>query len=466
MPVWRVLCVCLFSGWLALSWLGAGTARAHAIWIESLASGSKVAIHVGFGEPNQWDQKNVGKIDATAYVVRGVDGKSTPVVLMMHPRAKCYVGMSPVAGDQAIYGEVCYGVSKHGPKPSLVYFTAKHYMGPANQWRLLDGVAKRLELHATLAGAGKWRLMVTMEGKPAANSKITAILPDATELPLVADAEGVVTVESAKPGLYQFLASYRQSVPGTHQGEVYDEVHDVATLSVHHGSESKEAEGEAQPAAATAMMAALKAQSLWDEKFPGFTANVSMVQGDQSASAKLRVGRDGAVELDWVQGPDAWKPLAQEWFDSLVWHRRMVNTGSDQAHGARGELPQVAQRGIGNQGALELTPIGDPYGTRFIVKGNALQTAMRTMGDRRQRIDILETQQSAEGSLIPTLVAVSFWNAAGELTQSETERRDWKEVGGYLLPARIEQVIARQPTFIQPDRSQRWVIELTDQQLQ
>jgi hypothetical protein len=64
------------------------------------------------------------------------------------------------------------------------------------------------------------------------------------------------------------------------------------------------------------------------------------------------------------------------------------------------------------------------------------------MGDSRFTIAMQENRTNSEGKFLPVSYAVTTWNQAGALHQTEIHFNSWKRVGPFDLPAVIRVVTA------------------------
>jgi acylphosphatase len=425
----------------------ANLASAHAVWIESIQSAGRIAVHAGFGEANHWDQKNARKIDQTRYWLRTAAGEESPLELVYHARAKFYTTEIEHVGPAAIIASCDYGVSTHGGA-SLVKFTAKRYVGPVMAWAELDG-ATPLKAFELLARQEEKLLVVTAlsEGNPVPNASVMLIGPQSDHAKYTTDANGMVRIEMEGPGAYSILASRTINEAGERDGAKFDKKRDITTLSfeIPGSANSASASLVADPAAAKELQMALRGQSLWGQQFPGFSADVAVEHQGMKANGQVNVAADGTVEVTFKEpNPEATR-IVKDWLESMAWHRQQRNVGQAQSQATTETrpIPSVAYGSLPdsfNARGQELVPIGDPFASRFWIRNGALAAASRRMGERLQTITILGAEARSDGRMIPTSTATAFWDLNGHMVESETEERRWVEVNGLTLPAEVTSV--------------------------
>lgn len=455
---------------LCLAWTT--PAHAHQVWLQSVQWPGKVVVHAGFGEPDHWDRRNVRKIDATKYYLRTVSGSESAIAVRYHERAECFMGEIAHNGPAAIVATCDYGVASHGPQPFLVTFFAKRLIGPTSHWAELDGSPRLpFELRATHDGA-ELHLVVTADGMPLANAEVMATGPGLEGVRRMADDKGRLSLPAAAAGEYAIFAMRSLPVSGERDGKTYAETKHVTTLSFHlPADDGPVAAGAADQAALSDMLAALKSQSLWGPEFPGFACDLEVAHQGLSSKGRLTIDREGRVNLALDDDHPVIRGNMTDLFESLAWHRAARNTGDQQT--SRSPVEWAVARGESDAKGRNLIPLGDPWLSRFWIEDGRLRGAWRQMGDRRQCINILEAREAAEGRVIPTVLATSFWGLDGRLQKTETETRAWIELGGHQLPAalRIVSTEARgltSPRFAAPGSDPMWqvtVITLSNHRL-
>ena len=168
---------------------------------------------------------NIEKLDGTKLTLRDAGGKESP--LTWKKGDACYVVSVPGSGARVVYGVTDYGVLQKGDaKPfRLVYYPKATVGGLASK-----PVGGTLKLEIVAAGeVGKTRFQVLADGKPAAESEVTVILPGGSKKAEKTDKDGF-TPAYAESGRYGVYAKFVEAKAGEHAGKKYDEVRNYATL--------------------------------------------------------------------------------------------------------------------------------------------------------------------------------------------------------------------------------------------
>jgi hypothetical protein len=159
-----------------------------------------------------------------------------------------------------------------------------------------------------------------------------------------------------------------------------------------------------------------------------------------NGSARVSAHGEVTVEVEPAD-PEATRRM-REFLESLAWHRAQRNVGKAESQAAKRPLNAIAfahaDRPSTARG-VELVPLEDPFASRFFIRDGNLAAAARQMGERRQSISILNAVDM-NGRRIPTQLSVSFWDLNGQLLESESESRQWVDVGGYMLPGQVRVV--------------------------
>jgi hypothetical protein len=422
------------------------TAQAHMVWIETVASPGRLAVHAGFGEPNHWDRRNARKIDQTVYTLRRADGQELPLALRYHPRAECFVTDMEHSGPAAIVATCDFGVSSHGPKPSLILFTAKRYVAEPSDWGRLDGSPKlaNLEVLARIDG-DKTVLTVISGGKPLAGAEVRFSGPKSDMVKYTTDATGAVVVPSEGPGAYGVLSMRTLPEAGERDGMKYDTKREISTLTyaISKGETAPALKADSEGAATLGKV--LKSQSLWGDEFTGFRAKIEAEYQGLKGKGTVEIGADGTAKVEMADAHAELVYEVREWVESMAWHRAQRNVGQPQSQVSAGPprmLAEVAFAGAGDSNArgTELVPIHDPFASRFWTRNGQLAAAARQIGERKQTITILSAKTLADGRAIPTASSTSFWDLNGNLIETDVESREWVEVSGVLLPAEVRVV--------------------------
>ncbi|MBA4018593.1 MAG: hypothetical protein C0483_15620 [Pirellula sp.] len=208
----------------------ASIASAHFVWIDSTTEGEKTLIKSGFGEPGGWDPDLIDKISATVYSVKSKSGLKK-LDMKLDTVEKEYRTTIEGAAPAAIVGTTDYGVVQFGPSPAgYLRYTAKRLLGDPQKWNDSATSSLRIELVAKFAG-DHVDLQALYLGKPAADAKIKATLPNGDEVEMVTDAKGRAIWQLAGPGNYGCYLGVKTPKEGTHGEKKYAVLMDYTTLS-------------------------------------------------------------------------------------------------------------------------------------------------------------------------------------------------------------------------------------------
>jgi N-acetylneuraminic acid mutarotase len=167
----------------------ATTASAHFVFVvpEPGAEKAKVILSETLEADEDVDVKLIAKTDLA---VRGADGAETKVLLGENSAGHAFSIPLPGDGQRVVHGKLVLGVQKRGEgKAFLLVYHPKTVLGdPFNSKTTLGEKAK-----AEIVANGKPGAVVfqaLLDGKPAAGTKATVVLPDGKEKELTLDAQG------------------------------------------------------------------------------------------------------------------------------------------------------------------------------------------------------------------------------------------------------------------------------------
>lgn len=199
------------------------TARAHDVWIENTESGRLV---LRFGEPGENVEMSPGNLDSLTPVSAWRITPTNTVAALETRKESEGILLVGAKSDQSVQAETGFPVmasaGKSGRKP---FFYAR--------WQPAGGGEGKPALTLDIVPTGKpGEMRVFFKGQTVPEAKLTAHLPSGETEKLTANADGVATLQSDKPGLYLVtLNHHRETQPGFHGGQAYELVSHNAALA-------------------------------------------------------------------------------------------------------------------------------------------------------------------------------------------------------------------------------------------
>ncbi|MCE9604446.1 MAG: hypothetical protein K8U03_06015 [Planctomycetia bacterium] len=222
---------------LAALLVGVSSAGAHFVWIETTAKEGQLLVRSGFGESGGWDIDLVDKIKATKYWAR-TGGVLEPLALPLDTTEKEYRAKITGKAPSAIIGQCDYGVIQFGNSPaSLLRYTAKSLVGAPAAWQ--DSTPNkdlRIELIASVEGEAV-KLQALFLGKPLADAKIKADIPDGKSVEFKTDSTGTAHWPLVGGGTYRCYVGTTTKKPGELDGKKYDVLKDYTSLTFEIGGD-------------------------------------------------------------------------------------------------------------------------------------------------------------------------------------------------------------------------------------
>ncbi|GIW91413.1 MAG: hypothetical protein KatS3mg109_1845 [Pirellulaceae bacterium] len=174
--------------------------------------------------------------------------------------------------------------------------------------------------------------------------------------------------------------------------------------------------------AAAVLRKAHEARSTWNG-FPGFRADVVVVDGQTQANGWVEVDRHGAIRFE--------VPNAPAWFEgklrSFVEHRFGDAAREYQASFETEPQPHPL-------GRLIRIDNDTLMGSRYRVDGDVVREVHRHPADGHFTITVLDVQRNPLGKYVPRVYTVSYWDSQGQLVAVTVERDDWLHKDGWDLP--------------------------------
>ena len=164
----------------------------------------------------------------------------------------------------------------------------------------------------------------------------------------------------------------------------------------------------------------------WDTNFPGFTADLTVTQGDEVHTAKVTVKPDYSVEVTDIEDETVKESIYTQLRD-VVTHRK--RNSFDQAHGKH----TFSAGTTDDTGAVEILVGGDAMGSNYKLRNNEVCQVSRVMGRMAFTIDHLDSLDTGNGYLSTRYNAV-FRNPQTQDILREMQFEDrYEAVGDYYL---------------------------------
>jgi len=171
---------------------------------------------------------------------------------------------------------------------------------------------------------------------------------------------------------------------------------------------------------------AYESRYTWDENFPGYSADVQLVQGDEVYTGNIRINHDMSVEVTGVTDEQILEGIYTQLRD-IVTHRKRTNF--EQSHGKH-EFSLGQEDPIGS---VEILVKGDSMGSNYKIRGREICQVSRVMGRMAFVIDTHESIDTGSGYIASRYDAV-FRNAKTDEVTSVLKFEDtYEKVGNYYI---------------------------------
>ncbi|MBD2770555.1 DUF3386 domain-containing protein [Iningainema tapete] len=171
---------------------------------------------------------------------------------------------------------------------------------------------------------------------------------------------------------------------------------------------------------------AYESRYTWDENFPGYSADVQLVQGTEVYRGKIRINRDLSVEVSGVGDEQVHEGIYTQLRD-IITHRQRIPF--EQSHGNL-EFTVLA---TDDTGAVEIQVKGDSMGSNYKIRDTLICQVRRVMGRMAFVIDTHEIMDTGSGYVATRYDAV-FHNAkTNEVTSIIKFEDTYEKVGDYYV---------------------------------
>ncbi|MGH8502604.1 MAG: DUF3386 family protein [Gammaproteobacteria bacterium] len=195
-------------------------------------------------------------------------------------------------------------------------------------------------------------------------------------------------------------------------------------------------EPPADPEAYRLLNRAVQARAVWDEAFPGFTADIRLNYQGHVQRGALRVLADGTIKLNGLddQHSEA-RAWAYEWLGEMVFHRMGAQSSPEQYR-------EIRFAGSKSDPLGPMLVTGDDFNSSFRVDGKVIRQVNRDLaspgarheGPQRVRINVLATATTPEGGVLPVQYVINYLDEDGQLTGVDAVSSRFVRVGDYHVP--------------------------------
>ena len=193
-------------------------AQAHYLWIEPVGE----EAHLCFGEyENALREKSGGRLDTIA--MPEVQDASRAAVTL--ERKADHLALKAKAGQPLTAQESSMKV-KDLRKNNIGIVKPMYYARFA-----VSDTESASTLALDIQPVGKGKVRVSLHGKPLAKAKLNIFAPNQWLREYETDDKGEVAVDTPWPGLYVVEVAYVEPVKGEYQGDAYEGIRHVSTLS-------------------------------------------------------------------------------------------------------------------------------------------------------------------------------------------------------------------------------------------
>lgn len=186
-----------------------------------------------------------------------------------------------------------------------------------------------------------------------------------------------------------------------------------------------------QPEARALFRAAYENRYTWDAGFPGYTADVTLREGETVHTGKLRIAPDRGTgglshAVTDVSDEDAQKAIAGQAWEIAV-HR--VRRTFDETHGKN----LFTSGDTDETGATEIVVSGKSMGDRYKVRNNEVVLVHRHIHSVVVTINTLSSHQTEAGYLSHRYDSIYHDAKTGEQKGSQLFEDEYEKIGGYYI---------------------------------
>lgn len=178
-----------------------------------------------------------------------------------------------------------------------------------------------------------------------------------------------------------------------------------------------------------AFQAAYENRYTWDENFPGFTADVTLIQGHETHTGKVCVKADFTVEVTEIDDEQVQESVYTQLRDVITHRKRSSFEKSHSKH-------EFSFGEIGTDGTREILVKGDAMGSNYKVRGKEICQVSRVMGRMAFTINTKSSLDTGSGYLSAAYSAVFRNPETQELLNKIDFQDTYEKVGNYYIMAK------------------------------
>ncbi|NEQ19877.1 MAG: DUF3386 domain-containing protein [Microcoleus sp. SIO2G3] len=171
---------------------------------------------------------------------------------------------------------------------------------------------------------------------------------------------------------------------------------------------------------------AYESRYTWDENFPGYSADVQLVQENEVHTGKIRINGDLSVEVTGVADEQVEEGIYTQLRD-IVTHRK--RTSFDESHGKH-------EFSLGQEdpdGAIEILVNGDSMGSNYKVRGKEISQVSRVMGRMAFIIDTHESLDTGSGYIATRYDAIFRNSKTNEVSSVLKFKDSYEKIAEYYV---------------------------------
>jgi Protein of unknown function (DUF3386) len=171
---------------------------------------------------------------------------------------------------------------------------------------------------------------------------------------------------------------------------------------------------------------AYESRYTWDKNFPGYSADVQLMQGSDVYTGQIRINHDFSVEVTGIADEQIQEGIYTQLLDTVT-HRQ--GSSFEESHGKHEFL-------LGDTDATDAVEIlvqGDSMGSNYKIRGKEICQVSRVMGRMAVVIDTQENLDTGSG-YIPSRYDAIFRNSkTNEITAMLKMEDIYEKIGDYYV---------------------------------
>ena len=172
--------------------------------------------------------------------------------------------------------------------------------------------------------------------------------------------------------------------------------------------------------------AAYENRYTWDDKFPGYSADITLKQGDEVYAGKIAIKGDYSVEVTGIEDEEVQQSVYTQLRD-VVTHRK--RNSFESSHGKN----TFSAGDTDDNGAMEILVSGDAMGSNYKIRGQEICQVSRVMGRMAFTIDTHESLDTGTGYAASRYDAVFRNPKSGDLLKELSFEDSFEKVGDYYV---------------------------------